>query len=153
MIRTIRLYGRLKKICGVDKVELHGETVAELIEGFSANFRELLKPRVDRPRMVCRIKGYDTEQSLYDPLNDDTKEIHLYPMLGGAGGGNGGLFKVILGVVLIAVAVVLAPFVLSVGGIGVSWALSKVGWALVIGGALQMLAPVPKVDTNAANDI
>lgn len=150
MLRTIKLYGKLRKLCGVDQVTLSGNTAAELIEGLSANFREQLKPRIDRPRLICRIKDIDSEQGIYAPLSEDVDTIHLYPALIGAGGGNGGLFKIIVGVVLIAVSIfffnpMVMPLLASLS--------AKVGVALIIGGLMQELSPVPKVDTSAANDI
>ena len=158
-LRKVFIYGKLKQLLGRDYIELSGETVAELIEGVSANYRKELTPTPGKPRMVCRVRGFDTEASLYRPLTDEETEIHLYPTLMG-GGGNGGLMKIIIGAILIAVVV--AAVIMSGGTLlaPATWALTQFGAALlmtgismVIGGIMDLMAPQPKTDLSTSNDL
>jgi predicted phage tail protein len=70
-----------------------------------------------------------------------TTEIRIVPVL--TGSKNGGLFQTVLGAVLIVVGVVLT--VMSQGaGSPVGAALISTGIAMMAGGIIQMLTPVPK---------
>ncbi len=158
-LRKVFIYGKLKQLLGREYIELSGDTVTELVEGISANFKKELQPVPGKPRMVCRIRGFDTQESLHRPLEEDETEIHLYPTLMG-GGGNGGLMKIIIGVILI---VVVAVAIVASGGTllaPATWALTNFGAALlmtgvsmVIGGIMDLMAPQPKTDLSASNDI
>jgi predicted phage tail protein len=159
-LRTVFLYGKLKDLTGRDSVQLSGDTVFELVEGISANFKEQLKPTPTRPKIVCRVRGFDSEESLHRKLEDDETEIHLYPTLMGGGGNNGGLFKVIVGVLLVAVvawAIVATGGVLGVAALGNLSAfgstLLMTGVGLIIGGLMEMMMPQPKMDMSASNDL
>jgi predicted phage tail protein len=66
------------------------------------------------------------------------EDIRIAPMLMGAK--NGGIFRIIIGVILVVVG-----YFLSAWGYGVIGApLSKLGWAMIIGGVMQLLMPAPK---------
>lgn len=67
-----------------------------------------------------------------------TTEIRVVPVMSGSK--NGGLFQTIVGVVLIVAGAVLSGF--GQGWIGVP--MMQMGIAMVIGGVIQMLTPVPK---------
>lgn len=158
--RKVFLYGKLKELTGVDYVELVGSSVYELIEGISANFKKQLQPTPDRPRIVAKVRDFDTEQDIRRPLRDDENEIHLYPTLMGAGGGNGGLFKMIIGAIIIAV--VLVAVVASGGTLlaPATWGLTAFGSALLttgvglfVGGLMELMMPQPKLDMSASNDL
>ena len=70
-----------------------------------------------------------------------TTEIRIVPVV--AGSKNGGLFSVVAGVVLIAAGAFISG--LSFGGAApIGGLMVKVGIAMVIGGAIQMLSPTPK---------
>jgi predicted phage tail protein len=70
-----------------------------------------------------------------------TTEIRIVPVL--AGSKNGGLFQAVAGVVLIVAGAFISG--LSFGGAApIGGLMVKVGIAMVIGGAIQMLTPVPK---------
>lgn len=159
-LRTVYLYGRLRQLTGCESIQLYGDSVFELVEGLSVNFHEELKPTPERQRIVCRVKDYKTEDDVRRKLRDDETEIHIYPTMLGAGGGNGGLFKIIAGLVLIAVV---AFAVVMTGGAllaPATWGLTSFGSALlttgiglVMGGILEATMPQPKIDLNASNDI
>lgn len=161
-LRTVYIYGKLAKQCGIKSVQLRGDTVAELIEGLSANFKDQLKPTVDNPRLVCRVKGYDSKQSLYEYLPEEVEEIHLYPTLLGGGGGGGGIFKIFIGVVIIATVFLAGPLagawgLFVAGSTGSLTALGmvalNVGVGLILGGVMELMMPQPKMDLSAANDV
>ncbi len=65
------------------------------------------------------------------------QDIRIAPIL--MGSKNQGVFNIILGAVLIVAGTLLAPYT---GG--ASTFLVKLGWGLVIGGVMQLLAPAPK---------
>ncbi|QYW06479.1 putative tail assembly protein I [Pseudomonas phage UAntarctica] len=66
-------------------------------------------------------------------------EFHLMPAIRGAGGGNGGIFSIVLGIV----AIIAAPFT---GG----WSLAfyAAGAGMIVGGIIQMTMKVPGADTS-----
>lgn len=158
-LRTVFVYGKLRDLIGQDSVQLSGDSVKELVEGLSVNFKKELQPTPDKPRLVCRVRGFDTEDSLYRTLEETETEIHLYPTLLGAGGG-GGLFKVIVGALLIAV--VLTAVVATGGALlaPATWGLTAFGSALLttgigflVGGLMDFMMPQPKLDLSASNDL
>lgn len=160
-LRKVYLHGRLEKLTGHKFVYLSGSTVYELVEGISANFKKELQPTPDRDKIVVKIDGFDTEESLHRPLEDDEKEIHIHPTLMGGGGKNGGLFKVIVGIILVAVV---AWAVVATGGLAalaagttqLTWLGSTMlttGIGLILGGVMEMMMPQPKIDLSASNDL
>lgn len=159
-LRKVFLYGKLKKLTGRDYVELSGSSVFELVEGVCANFRTELSPSPGKPKIVCRIRGFDSEEDLHRTLLSDETEIHLYPTLMGGGGSNGGLLKVIVGVVLVAVvawAIVATGGTLGLAALGNLTSFGSMmlmtGAGLIVGGLLDMLMPQPKLDLSASNDL
>ncbi len=158
LLRTVWLYGKLKRLCGVDKVQVRGNTVKELVEAVSANYKKELTPTMGNPRLMCRIKGYDTPESLVAPLEED--DIHLYPCLMGAGGG-GSFWKIVVGALLIVAAFYTGGASLSaltaLGGSALAGQLSVVmflgGAGLMLGGIADKLFPQPKMDLNSSTDV
>lgn len=159
-LKKVYIYGKLKKLIGLDFVELSGDTVYELVSGVSANFKSVLQPEPGKAKLVCKVRGFDTEESLHRTLTEEETEIHLYPTLLG-GGGNGGLMKIIVGVLLVAVV---AFAVVATGGAAAllsgAWALTTFGSALlmsgvtmILGGLLELMSPQPKMDMSSSNDI
>ena len=162
-LRTIYLYGILKTLTGRDSIQLAGDSVYELIDGLSTTFEKELRPTPDRPRIVVKVRDFETEESITTPLADDVTEIHVYPTLLGGGGGNGGLFKIIIGVIMVAVVVWAivatggaALLMAGPGAWGLTWfgsALLTTGIGLIMGGLMEVMMPQPKLDMSASNDI
>ncbi|UVK96443.1 tail assembly protein [Pseudomonas sp. B21-048] len=75
-----------------------------------------------------------------------TTEIRIVPVI--AGSKNGGVFQTIVGVVLIVAGAVLSGF--GQGWIGVP--MMQVGAAMVIGGVVQMLTPVPSSKSGSQQE-
>lgn len=162
-LKTVYLYGILKTLTGYDSIQLAGANVYELIDGLSANFEKQLQPTPDRARIVVKVRDHETEESILEPLSEDETEIHVYPTLLGGGGGQGGLFKLIIGVIMVAVVVFAviatggtALLMAGPGAWGLTWfgsALLTTGAGLILGGIMEMMMPQPKLDMSAANDI
>jgi predicted phage tail protein len=74
-----------------------------------------------------------------------TTEIRIVPVI--AGSKNGGVFQTVVGVVLIVASAVMTAIS---GGTASPFAagMMQVGIAMVIGGAIQMLTPVPKAPSQ-----
>lgn len=80
----------------------------------------------------------DNEETLHLELGEET-EFHLLPAIRGAGGGNGGMFSIILGII----AIIAAPFT---GG--ATTAMYFAGAGLIVGGIIQMTMKIPGADPN-----
>ena len=78
-----------------------------------------------------------------------TSEIRIVPVLSGSK--NGGLFQVVAGVALIVAGAFISG--LSFGGAApLGGLMAKVGIAMVIGGAIQMLTPVPSSKSGSQQE-
>ena len=84
-------------------------------------------------------------------LNEDglkmetgSETITFAPTMRGAGGATGGFFQIVLGVVLIAAALII-PFGVAGGGL----ALGLLGGSLVLGGVAQLITPTPTLPKQA----
>ena len=106
MKRRIFLHGKLKSLCpdGLEfqAARCRGDLGADRVT-------KAFTPLPGQPRHILRVAGFDTEASLYEPLPDDLTELHFLPPF--SGGKGGGFFQIIIGVVLVAVAIIF----------GVSW--------------------------------
>lgn len=134
----IRLLGELGKKFGRTHV-LAIKSPAEAIRALCANFPEFqnfVSTSGDRGvayRVIADRSSID-EKQLHDPVG---KFLVIAPVIQGAGGGGGGILQAIVGVVLIA-----ASFVP-----GLQF-LAPIGVAMVLGGVVQMLSPVPQTSAN-----
>lgn len=84
----------------------------------------------------------DTGETLHLALGTET-EFHLIPAVRGAGGGNGGMLSIIIGIV----AIIAAPFT---GG--ASMAMYFAGAGMIVGGIIQMTMKIPGADTNTESE-
>lgn len=84
-------------------------------------------------------QGHDDDHdTLHLALGDET-EFHLMPAIRGAGGGNGGMFSIILGII----AIIAAPFT---GGASTAMYFAAAG--LIVGGIIQMTMKIPGASTT-----
>lgn len=136
------MHGSLRDIC--PDVQMSGFSVAEIINGLCKQTKAF-NITAGQERHSLSVEGFDTKDSLYAPIPNDTKELHVFPAMYGSGG----LFQVIIGIVLIAVAIWLGPAAWPI----LSPFLMKVGITLVIGGLLEMISPAPTMNpgSNAAS--
>ena len=138
---TIKLSGSLAKKFWRQKDYLL-ET-GEVREAFSAlkntvdGFEEFIR---DQARKGLRYAIFRNRENVGEDrfALSGTTEIRIVPVVSGSK--NGGLFQTIVGVVLIVAGAVLSGF--GQGWIGVP--MMQMGAAMVIGGVIQMLSPVPK---------
>lgn len=128
-MKTIYLHGYLNDL-HPEPIKVVAESVAEAISALA--LIPAFNPRKGKQHSVA-IDGFHTESAINDKT--DVEEIHVRPMVF-AGGGNGGLFQMIIGVILIIVSFVVPG----------AQALFAVGMSMLLGGVLQMLMPQPKLD-------
>lgn len=129
---TVKLHGLLD--IG-DTLSFEVESMEEALE---ATLRQVkrIKPELfnARTKLKLQVVGYDTDKSL-QVAPEDGQVLQIVPAV--VVGKNLGGFQVIVGAVLVA-----ASFVP-----GLQFLL-PIGISLVLGGALQLLAPTPTIDTN-----
>ena len=92
-------------------------------------------------RVVIKERRGITEELLKCETSSDV--ITFAPTMRGAGG-NSGVFQIILGVALIAAALII-PFGAAGGGLG----LGLLGGSLVLGGVAQLITPTPTLPKQA----
>lgn len=96
-------------------------------------------------RWVVRLVGYDSEAALNCPLT--SPELHIVPDFSGGGGNSGGFLKIVIGVVLVAVAIVATIYTGGAASPLVAMAISgafSAGASLILGGILSLMSPAPK---------
>lgn len=147
MIKII-LHGYLKDIAP-SGLSFEAANVKEAMELF-CNQQEALRAGLGKKMHRVRIAGFETRESLVAPT--DVEEIHVVPSLHG---GKSGLVQIVIGVVLIAAAIIMpasiAGLALTSGGTTLGSITFALGAALVLGGVAQMLAPAPTIDTQTSD--
>lgn len=153
MKRKIILHGRLKKLCP-SGLEFDAATVAEAINALCL-MTNAFNPIPGQQRHQMRVRGYSTREDLYRPLRDDEVDIHLHPDFSGSK--QAGMIQIVIGVVLVAVAVMM-PATVPLWGAGaeaVSLSASSVlmaGVGMMGAGVLAALSPAPQMDTPTWNN-
>jgi predicted phage tail protein len=143
---TIRLYGEMGRLFGrVHRVFLDSNTPAEAVRYLCSQFpraRAYLTGASSRGVGFAVFRGKEnlTAEHLNEPVGGD--DIRIAPML--TGSKNGGVFSIIVGAILV-VAGYLGETYGQVWGGGV-WGpiLVNMGIAMIAGGVIQMLTPLPK---------
>lgn len=119
---------------------MEAESVAEALSSLK------LHPEFDVKRGVQHhvvVKDFFSRDAIYEKTS--VEEIHIYPVITGAGGN--GWTQIIIGAIIIAAAVATGPIGFSVAGLTFSGAqIALVGAALMLGGILQLLSPQPEID-------
>lgn len=141
MLRTIKLYGKLAELCGVDQVELVGDTLRIIAAGLSSRFGsqvrqfirdnnwEIVNETKTARRAMCNEE--------VDNLLGSAGVIHFYPCVTGSGGRTG---QIIAGIVLIVVGVAINYF--SAGSLtAVGNGFITAGIGMIIGAILAPSAP------------
>lgn len=136
-------------------VILHGRLGRE----FGEHHKFLVRKPIDAIRaLIANKKGFykafktwGKEGKLYQIICDDKiienenelnnlkkiNEIHICPVIIGAGG-DGGVVQTVVGVILIVVGLAISPYAPGVGAV-----LVDIGIAMVVGGVMAMLFPPP----------
>jgi predicted phage tail protein len=141
-MRKVKLYGELAKKFGREFM-LEVESVAEAIRALSANFpgfeKELMTSHLRGVEYVVRADKRDVSEIELNNSLAPQETIRVAPIA--VGRKNGGVFQTIVGAILVVVGLVLTAY-------GQAWGkyLIQAGIALVAGGIIQMLVPVPKTD-------
>lgn len=133
-MKTIYLHGYLNDL-HPEPIKVVAESVAEALSALA--LIPAFSPRKGKQYSVA-IDGFITEASVRDKT--DVEEIHVRPVVF-AGGGNGGLFQMIIGALLIVVS-----FIPGIAGTPIGTALFNAGVAMILGGVIQMLMPQPKLE-------
>lgn len=148
-MKTVKLLGELGKKFGKE-FKLDIKNPAEAVRALCVNFPELRQHFIDSEKrgVAYRVIVGKQDQKVDDLHNPSGNQvIKFVPVLQGAGGN--GVVPVILGAVLIAVGVVAGVIF---PGNPVSPYLVSMGVAMVIGGVVQMLTPIPTISSQDQNN-
>lgn len=116
------------------EIVVEAASVAEALHSLST-IDELTPPNGEPWPII--VREVDNEIALYS--DTDMEEIHVYPRMGGSK--KGGLMQIILGIVIIALAVVTG----GIAALGISQgSMFLAGGMMVVGGLLQMMMPTPQ---------
>lgn len=144
-MKKIQLLGELGKKFG-KSFNFDVKNPAEAVKALCINFPEFRQHLLDSEKRGVAYKvlvGKEAQSvdTLHNPAGNQS--IKLIPVLQGAGGG--GVVSVIIGAVLIAASFI--PFLAPI-----SPYLMSAGIAMVIGGVVQMLTPVPTLNADTSNN-
>ena len=158
MQQVVRLLGDLGERYGAEHTYYNLRTPADAIKLLCLNSPEFQEELVHAHehgigyRLIQAGADLDVED-LHLPFGSN--DLILTPVVAGSGGGVG---KILVGVVLIAAAIIVAPVAggfLGIGGAGllggsafaagVSSAIGSIGLSLVLGGTAQLLSPQPTI--------
>lgn len=143
-LRTIRLYGRLgAKFGRVHRLAV--ENAAEAVRALGALYAEFdgyLIQSKDRGEGYAVFYGKENlaTEDLHNPSGK--QDIRIAPIL--LGSKNGGWMNIIVGAVIIAASFVIDYFTGGAFGAATNYSSYIMGAAMVLGGVVQLLVPVPK---------
>lgn len=144
------LHGYLKKLYD-GELNLTGFSVAEIINGMCKSTKAFNVGRAEDKHLI-KVVGYESYDSLFEPLGADVTELHLVPEM--CGGKGGGFLQVALGAVFIAASFVPGLNVAIWAGAAATWSgvLFSLGLSLALGGLLQLISPSPKATGTGDKD-
>ena len=168
ILHRIHLHGALATEYGTEAFELYGTSIQDVMQGLCVNLGTKFKQTIREGKWHI-TKG---QRSVTDdvPVEHDSfmaetevglflpdEEIHIFPVIFGAGG-RAGIGQIILGVVLIVVAVVLAftvvgaalsPYLAGTGVsvIGLSIGIGLAGALSVLNGAIALASASPTISS------
>lgn len=146
MKKKIILHGYLRDLYD-QEIEVEAETIAEAMR--SLQHIPELAPKNGLPYPVT-IKGVESEIQLF--AQSDMTEVHVFPQTTGAGGKNGALTRIIIGITLIAVAIFAPTMIAPLAEIGITKGMIiMTGLSLTVGGLIQMLMPQPEEDKTQSS--
>jgi predicted phage tail protein len=144
MKRTITFHGVLAEKYGSEAKEVHADDTFMCIKGITYNNFELKQYIKDG---LWNVVVYDKEGKSFNITNDmvqlnlgDYTEIHIAPAVEG----DGGIWRAVIGVVLIVVGVL----TFAIGG----GFLIGIGASLLIGGVIELLTKPPSLAANTLDD-
>lgn len=159
-MRTVHLYGRLGEEFG-RRFELKVDSVAEAARALEANFPGRFYEAIRNGAYhLVRGQSHDDGETLDESLlgfRYGAGDFHIVPVVAGSGGNTKGIITIVIGVVIIAAALVLtagaaAPGLLALSapaftifGATVSIGqLALLGVAMTLSGVSTLLTPTPK---------
>lgn len=147
-MKKIQLLGELGKKFG-KSFKFDVRNPAEAVKALCTNFPEFRQHLLDSEKRGVAYKVLvGKESKSVDELHDPSgkQSIKFVPVLHGAGGG---LTNVIIGAVLLVAA---AALNIAVPFNPVSPYLISAGVAMIIGGVVQMLTPMPNMNADTSNN-
>ena len=154
MMRKLKLYGDLAVFIGHKEFTIQANDIPRVMSFLLNNFEGIEKYMNPRYYQV-KVGNYTIDENqLLDPIGQE--DIHIVPVIAGAGGGFG---RTLLGIALIGVAIVAPGAGLFAGGsigFGATTAgafsmaalAGNIGIALTLSGVAQMLSPTREDTTN-----
>lgn len=148
----IILHGYLKKLYP-HEIEVAANTAAEAISFLKQ--LDPFNPNKVRKHYQVSLPDFQSRDSIYSQT--DKEELHIHPVIAGAGGGGNGLLQIVIGIVMIVAAVWTAGTSLTwsnlmLGGMVQAGNIALMGAMMVLGGILQMLMPTPEVQSDKKSD-
>ena len=149
MLKTIKLYGDLKKITGHSELDAHVNSVGDSIRFLLMNWPQLEAHMNTRHYQVLTDGNDIGEEEIHYPV---AEEIKIVPVIAGAGGSTG---RILAGAAIIGLVVATGGAGAALGGSGWGWGAANsaawlakgavgIGASLILGGVSEMLFPVPK---------
>ena len=145
MLRKLKLYGELAEFVGYKEFEIQVDSLAKAVSFLVNNFPQVEKYMNPKYYQV-KVGNYAVDQDeIHHPIGQE--DIHIVPVITGAGGG--GLGKTLLGAALIGIALINPFGAAAIGTFGgtpllVSQAVGFLGVSLTLMGVSEMLFPLPK---------
>lgn len=160
-LRTIHLHGALGDAFGREH-RLDVKTAREAVRALCVlfrGFRQAFEPgryHVIRGELG-RPHGLDGETI---DMRLGRADLHIVPVVAGAGGRGGAVAKIAIGVAIVAGAFFFAPAAaglgataFSVAGVGVTYGnIVAIGAAVALAGVAQLMAPQPKANVATERD-
>lgn len=149
MLRKIKVYGPLAKFLGWKEMEADCNSVAEAVQFLISNWPDV---EGHMAKQYYKVQVNDTVIGEDEVQNMSGGDIQIMPVVGGAK-----LFKIILGIALIALAFTMVPgAAFSVAGFksviaagGIAQSALYVGAGLIASGIADMFAPpMPDIDND-----
>ena len=145
MLRKIRLYGKLAKFIGKRVLQADVANAAEAVRFLLANWPQVEQHMADQHYRVS-VGTYDlTVDELHDPAGQ--QDIKIVPVVAGAGA----VARIIIGIALVAFSLLLPGVGAAIGG-ALMTKIGLLGGALILGGLVQLLTPVPTIETGKDSD-
>lgn len=167
-MKVVKVYGALRELLGKTRFEFVADTPAQAMRALLVNFPQLEQWLIESEKngvayrvTVGKQKIYEQDVSgMFLPWSEQDV-FSITPVITGAGRGTG---MFLLGIGLVATAIIFAPAAggfLGIGGSGAATAaigtlgaqasvlIGTVGLSLTLSGVAQMLSPVPKPPREA----
>ena len=159
MLREIRVYGYLRKLCGQTTFRAVVKSASEAVSFLLCHFPEL-QHRFNSGwfTVVCDDQAITEEEIA---VANTAHVIKIIPVQTGAFGGDdpfSAVGRIIAGVALVAASIFLGPIGFATAGLAAplfgattALAVAGIGASLVLGGVAQLIAPVPTIGTSGSS--